>query len=423
MEGLSADTVRQADVLPASESETYRWAKAELGEDVARWAVGFAHQMTRSLLDEAATDPGLSIAAVTTRSTEAALLTVLLAIGSGHDDVHTPPEILDGVRLAARQGVSLGTAFRDIWFFHALVLDTLHDAISSALPPGEAIAETRRVTTVLARFTDALLVETSAAYEQESSAWHDRRSARRREIIDEVIVFGRAPTGAEADLGVRFQHHHVAAVLSHPDRETDRESWADAALRWISAHAHRTHADSSLVLHRPDGTVEALWSYDRVPADTGRGHGPEAATPVDVIVAFGLSGQGIRGLRRTVLQARHAARVMGLSNDAVVASYADVALESVLLGDTEAAAEFVQTTLGALGAADSRTTTLRTTLEAYLRHKRSRLAAGKELFLAPNTVAYRVKQAEPLLNPRFADDDITVLIALTLAQKFPRLLT
>jgi DNA-binding PucR family transcriptional regulator len=65
---------------------------------------------------------------------------------------------------------------------------------------------------------------------------------------------------------------------------------------------------------------------------------------------------------------------------------------------------------------------LRETLWAYLRHGRSRLAASEELHIAPNTVAYRVHQADERLARAAAHDTTAMVVALSLASDFPALL-
>jgi DNA-binding PucR family transcriptional regulator len=72
--------------------------------------------------------------------------------------------------------------------------------------------------------------------------------------------------------------------------------------------------------------------------------------------------------------------------------------------------------LGPLAVPGPKTAEIRETLRLYLAHGRSRALAAEELFVAPNTVAYRVKRAEELMGRPLPQDHLPVRLALEISR-------
>ncbi|BAX91458.1 helix-turn-helix domain-containing protein [Mycobacterium shigaense] len=89
--------------------------------------------------------------------------------------------------------------------------------------------------------------------------------------------------------------------------------------------------------------------------------------------------------------------------------------------DVEHAASFVTRVLGPLAAADEDTYRVATTLAVYLQENRSRARAARRLTVHPNTVSYRVNQAERILGRSIDTDTLELSVALALLPALPRL--
>lgn len=85
------------------------------------------------------------------------------------------------------------------------------------------------------------------------------------------------------------------------------------------------------------------------------------------------------------------------------------------------AAAFVSRVLGPLADDDDVTSRLATTLAAYLRENLSRTRAAACLHIHPNTVSYRVRQAEELLGREVSGDSLDLQVALALLPALGRL--
>lgn len=180
-------------------------------------------------------------------------------------------------------------------------------------------------------------------------------------------------------------------------------------------------ARSHLVVDRADAT-EVIWTFNSYPTDASEAIRQSAAQMLPQgVVGVGVPGHGADGLRCAVMAARQALRVGRLHERAGVWAYADVSMTASLTSDPVATALFLQHTLAGLTGTDPKTVALRETLGSYLRHGRSRLAAGRELHVVPNTVAYRVHQAEALLTNSSLDTP-ALGVALNLAHELPSLL-
>ena len=133
-------------------------------------------------------------------------------------------------------------------------------------------------------------------------------------------------------------------------------------------------------------------------------------------MATGEPGWGIGGFRRTHLEASHAHRVGSLLGDraSVVTRYRNVAVAALASADGEHAVAFVKRTLGPLAANDEATYRIATTLAVYLEENRSPAKAAQRLTVHPNTVSYRVHQAEEFLGRPIDTNTVDLSVALAL---------
>ncbi len=143
---------------------------------------------------------------------------------------------------------------------------------------------------------------------------------------------------------------------------------------------------------------------------------PDVALPEGVGVAIGETGWGIGGFRRNHIEASHAHRVALLLDERapVVTRYRHVAVAALASSDGEHAVAFVKRILGPLAANDEATYRIATTLAVYLEENRSPAKAAQRLCVHPNTVSYRVNQAEELLGRPIDTHTLDLSVALAL---------
>jgi DNA-binding PucR family transcriptional regulator len=135
-----------------------------------------------------------------------------------------------------------------------------------------------------------------------------------------------------------------------------------------------------------------------------------------VSLAIGEPGTGIDGFCRTHAEAEHARRValLGRSRPGVVTRYADVELLAIATIDLERTRMFVDRALGRLADDDDVARRLAATLSIYLQENRSRTRTAKRLGIHENTVTYRIRQAEGVLEHSVESDALELAMALAL---------
>lgn len=419
MSALRPDKDATADHLePVSFPETVARARAVLGDEATAWGIQRAKQICDAYAASAGADPTVAAGGPDRVACEAALLTVLVSLRTGRADA-APPEGFEGVRRAVRRGAKIETAMRVVWFSHTATQMALLEVLSREVSPERLIDELRVVSEGLLAFVDGLVRELATTYDQERAAWHGRLAAMRRQTIDHIIERGTAPDGSEQLLGIRLGGHHLAAVIRSVDTAPPT-GWDSSVMRYIAAVTTTVEAANSLVLDQPDGST-AIWSFPTVPADAVAA-ARRVPHPPRSVVALGPVGQHVAGLQTSLLGALQAALVGRQHQSEGTWAYDDVGLQALLLADPKAAGRYVRHVLEGLTGGDAKSAMLRETLCAYLRHGRSRLAAADELHVAPNTVAYRVHQADERLERPALKDPTAMIVALKLARDFPALL-
>ncbi|WP_263987965.1 PucR family transcriptional regulator [Mycolicibacterium fluoranthenivorans] len=408
------------DLEPVSLPETVARARAVLGDEPTAWAIQRSKQICDTYEASVRADPTITGDGLDRVACEAALLTVLVNLRTGRAEAPAPPEGFESVRRAVRQGARIETILRVVWFSHTAAQMALLEVLSREVPAERLADELRAVSVGLFEFVDGLVGELATAYDQERAAWHGRLAALRRQTMDHIVEHGTAPDGSEQLLGIRLRGDHLAAVIRSVD-PAPPTGWDGNVTRYVAAVSATIEALNSLVLDQPDGST-VIWSLSAAPRDPVSVVTDRVPHPPGSIVAFGPVGRDVAGLQSSVLGARQAALVGGQHQSEGSWTYDDVGLQAVLLADPEAAGRYVRHVLKGLTDGDAKSAMLRETLWAYLRHGRSRLAAAEELHIAPNTVAYRVRQADERLERPALDDPTPMVVALSLARDFPALL-
>jgi DNA-binding PucR family transcriptional regulator len=147
----------------------------------------------------------------------------------------------------------------------------------------------------------------------------------------------------------------------------------------------------------------------------------ETVAGIDLMGAravVGMPAQGLKGFRQTHQEAQEAARVVLLTEHRApgMIPYSSLSLLAALTSNPGLARKFMMDELGDLVGSHSNAAALRATLLAYLEHGRSPSTAAACLFVAKNTVVYRVNRAEELLGRPSSERELELMCALRLAE-------
>ncbi|MBX7433957.1 helix-turn-helix domain-containing protein [Mycobacterium sp. Y57] len=357
-------------------------------------------------------------------STDASLqqLAELIEIGGDPRQTALPPSTQAIARAAVQRQALLPDLMRFYRLAQELVWTWLFTRITAAADDAAQQAKALELATGwIFGYVDGAQMRAEQTYELEREAWLRGTAAARAAAIDDIVAQRERDTQrASKRLRYDVARTHVAVIawLDRAPDETDPQTLLGGVIAGI---AHDTAADSTLV--HPSGTLGVLgWLSRRGPCP------PEALARVSVgdphagvRVALGEPGQGLKGFRRTYLEAAHARRVASLtgSRAAAVTRYRSVAVAALASADREHARSFVTRVLGPLAADDEDTYRVATTLAVYLAENRSPTRAARRLTVHPNTVSYRVNQAETILGRGIDTDTLELSVALALLPTLP----
>jgi PucR C-terminal helix-turn-helix domain/GGDEF-like domain len=213
--------------------------------------------------------------------------------------------------------------------------------------------------------------------------------------------------------------HHIGVIawVDHVPDKGDALSILSASVAEIA----RSVAAETTITHPSGSLAVAAWlsGRDAFAADVMDVFEDGARTlglPKGVNIAVGEPGYDLKGFRRTYIEAGHARRVASLvaPQGGPITRYRNVAVAALCTADADHASAFVSGILGPLAGNDEVTFRLAITLATYLRENRSRTRAAARLSVHPNTVSYRVRQAEELLGRNVDADSLDLQVALTL---------
>lgn len=229
----------------------------------------------------------------------------------------------------------------------------------------------------------------------------DRHAGILRLLGDEATD----PDAISAALAYEVRDHHLALVVRGLSDQ------AEARL----AFEHLAEAGEASLLVEPVGP-DLWWGWlgwrsepseeqlARVGAGDTRG----------TLVALGEPGVGRDGFRRSHGQARDAERTVRLRGTVTpgCVRYREVELAALLCIDPGRAGDLAAKRLGALAARDDTCARLRMTLRSFLACGRNKTLVAQELRVHHKTVAYRIAQAEAMLERSVAQDAVDLEIAL-----------
>jgi DNA-binding PucR family transcriptional regulator len=356
------------------------------------------------------------------RSTEANLADILalLADLGVPVDSGVPPEALSLASALVRRGVEPGDLVHAYLVGQNELLRAWMDELAEHAPSGRPLIVALELSSArIFTRADFLVAQLMRHIDRERVRWMGGALARRTQVVRGLLE-GEEQDVVEASraLGYDIDRWVLAAVLwdsgtaGDPGMRHDRlEAQAAVAARAAGIPRAFTLAAGDAVLWTWLATPEPpdLDAIAGALADSlGEGQGAALGTPAS----------GLEGFRRGHADAIHARRVAELGGRGGVARYDKVEMVSLVSGDLDRLARFVQRTLGPLTADDETTTRLRETLLAWLGEGGNARRAAERLHTHKNTVLYRLQRAQLLLGRPLDEDRGALELALSALRCF-----
>ncbi|WP_018296269.1 PucR family transcriptional regulator [Corynebacterium lubricantis] len=391
---LSSDTLPDAD-FDYESLDGWEWAQETLAPSALNWAISVGHeaadkaQKTRMLADAASGD---QVGIIERKAAVSGVLTTLSVLVSESQEWKTPKNIKDHAVDAYRRGVPLPSIIRFVWVHHNKVQEELlvEQRRLDSLNGADALQILyTRMNSVVEQYIGDLIV----AYKQQESEG-DGASPERKRVLIEALLDGEPQSlGISRYLGLDLDQPYGILLLKNRAEETVLGSASD--VDEIAREVAKAVGLKAVV-------VQIVAKGVFVIVRESEGLRPRNARqllrlPSAVIAGYSSFTRGELELPAAIDEARAALRVAehparGVDGGDVVGP--DVgAIFSFIDIDSPGLARFLRAKLGSLALDSRRNRELRDTLESFIALGRSRKATGKELTLAPNTVAYRVDQA------------------------------
>jgi hypothetical protein len=358
----------------------------------------------------------------TARSNVGVIVTMMRE-GDDPGSVKPPPEAIGYTKEYVIRGLELSLmqrAYRAAQgVFGGIILERLRAATDDADHLAEAMAF---FNAWVFAYVEAIERRLTDVYIYEHEQWVRGAAAVRAAEVRSLLGGATVDAGAvSARLGYELDRFHVGFVVwseATDERPGDAGALFAEMERAAAAVAKSLGAGTPLTVAQ--GRHLACWAGRpsepdlarlRLPRAAGRGLSVAAGTPAAGVEGFVLS-------HREALAARRVVQLRGDTGGAV-ATYPDLALETLLADDPAAARRFAARELGPLASAEEATARLAATVEVFLEENSSFVRAGRRLGVHANTVSYRVRRAEALLGRPVAERQLELRVALRLARLLP----
>ncbi len=312
-------------------------------------------------------------------------------------EVRPAPQIHDLARTLARRGYELPLLLavyrvgqRATWKY---ITGLLQSEVSD---PALRSAVLLRFWSQAAFWIDSTVESLIVTFTAEREQWQRGALARRADIVNSLLA------GQSVDLEVAIttlayplRQHHTAFTLRVDDKvpDADVQNLVESAARTVAG---------TLAGCRPlivSSGARAAWCWTATPCAIERLPETELCDlPRFVRATMGNCHPDVEGFRLSHSEAIAALTVADITGAPVV-HFSDVELACLTAGlvDRDGRIAFVRRELAGLAESDDATERLRDTLQVYLQQGCDAAATGELLNLHPNTVRYRVRQAEKKL--------------------------
>lgn len=396
---------------------TIEKAVSQVGQDAVDWAVRIARDIAVRAME---LEPGFGGGEAALRSlrlgTESVAIGTLIGIDAGGlDDSGATPESEPMMQHYVHRRMPLERIWASIRLGHAWFAEHYMSACRDLVELGEQPAQLELISRVLFEFVNGFSRGVGETYHDEEQRWLASAAAARDETVRTLLSGAdHDPRTASRTLRYDLTHQfHLGMIFC---QEGTGAVDATGLHKIASATLAEFGATSTLLV--PVGRTELwAWGGSRTPFPDVS----QLAPQIDlrgVQAATGDPGRGVEGFRRTHLEAQEAARVVLLAGHGSpgVSTYSQLSLLALLTTNVELARSFLHRELGRLAGDDPQAETLRETLLTYLDCRRSPQTSATQLFVAKNTVIYRVRRAEELLGRSVDERPVELWAALLLAR-------
>jgi hypothetical protein len=329
-----------------------------------------------------------------------------------------PAEALEYAQAFVRQGVSLATLLRTYRVGHALAWRLLLDLAVVRVGDQAMLSQVLLYWNWFSyAYVDAVSDTLTREYTEERERWVRSAAAVRADTVHALLA-GRMTDVQEAGRRLRYAlaRRHAAFVVWGETGDLGTPGQAALERVGMRCATELGAPDALLVPLGPD--LLAGWigfnrdldlrRLERVPAAPGE--------TLAAWIAFGGTGNGVDGFRRSHAEAQLARRVARLAGhpSGTVTRYEDVALLALLTEDLDHARRFVIQELGPLAGDDEPTRRLAATLRVYFEEGSSPARVSRRLGVHENTVTYRLRRVEELLGHPLAERTAELVAALAL---------
>lgn len=397
--------------------ETVESAVAQVGEGAVAWALELGRQSAKRILEEMPIHGTGEGASRSMRlGTESVAIRALLAIDAGYvAEPGATPEVIQQMHDYVHRRIPVASVWAGMRRGHAWYADAFMKAAHDLVPLDARAEQLEVISQILFEVVTPFSDEAGNAYSDEHERWIRSAAAARDEAIRSLLA------GDEVDLHqtariLRYEiehRHHVAFImwLAEPD-PADTTGLENLGRKL----AEELGATQSILM--PVGQSE-MWAW--LGSKTELDISPALKEPsFNGGIALGRAGVGLDGFVASHNQAVETLRLMRDNPRFLgrAVKFDDISLGALLTRDRVAAQAFVRDELGPLAADDPHTADLRQTLLAYFECRRSPQAAAADLYVARNTVVYRIRRAEQLLGRSVDDRGAELWAALRLAEIF-----
>ena len=327
-------------------------------------------------------------------------------------EVHPAPQIYDLARTLARRGHDLPLLLAVYRIGRRATWQYITELIQHEVPdPAVGAAVLLQFWSHASFWIDKTVESLIVTFSEERDQWHRGELARNTALVQAILANKLVDVGdAVTALTYPLPQHHTAFTVRVDDNVPDTEvrQLLEAAARRLSV---ALRGSRPLIVST---AARSAWCWTATPTAA-----PPIAmdvaeqVPRHVQVTVGGCHPGLEGFRLSHSEAIAALTVAERRGRGFV-RFADVELACLAAGvlDDRLRTEFVRRELRALADSDDSTERLRETLRAYLTRGGDATATGELLRLHPNTVRYRVRQAEKLLGHPIAQRRVQVELAL-----------
>lgn len=400
IEAIVETLSRELDEIAAILTDTVHEHLDELDEDMRPWT-----------LQAARSDLGVIVS--------------MMREGDDPRSVQPPPEAIGYTKEYVVRGLELSLmqrAYRTAQgVFGGMILERLRAVTDDPDHLAEAMAF---FNAWIFAWVEAIEQRLTDIYMEEHEQWVRGAAAVRAAEVRTLLANPAAADAAAVSLrlGYELDRFHVGFVVwSEEAGERPGEAGALFAAMEDAAAVVAKSLGAGPPLTVAEGRHLACWAGRPSAPDLGRLRLPRASGH-GLSIASGTPVHGVEGFVLSYREALRARRVVQLRGDGARArvTYPEVALEALLVDNPEAARRFAARELGALAAGDDATLRLASTLAIFLEEGSSFVRAGRRLGVHANTVAYRVRRAESLLDRPPGERQLELRVALRLARLLER---